>query len=117
MTFSTHTSIYFGVLRLCLLWLNNSHNFFIFVLGKLIGVKLDWSLVDEAITEDCNEEEKDLAYRKSVRCKVFLGFTSNLISSGIRDIVRYLVQHHMVSFFCVRACSREFGCSSLDFVL
>lgn len=65
-------------------------------------MKLDWSLADEAITVDCDEEEKDLAYRKSVRCKVFLGFTSNLISSGIRDTVRYLVQHHMVSFFvCV----------------
>ncbi|KAK4284038.1 hypothetical protein QN277_000921 [Acacia crassicarpa] len=63
---------------------------------QVINQMLDWSLADEAITEDCNEEEKDLAYRKSVRCKVFLGFTSNLISSGIRDTVRYLVQHHMV---------------------
>jgi len=32
-----------------------------------------------------------------VRCKVFLGFTSNLISSGVRDVVRYLVEHNMVS--------------------
>lgn len=28
---------------------------------------------------------------------MFLGFTSNLISSGVRDIIRYLVEHHMVS--------------------
>ncbi|XP_054787518.1 deoxyhypusine synthase [Prosopis cineraria] len=63
---------------------------------QVINQMLDWSLADEAITEDCNEEENDLAYRKSVRCKVFLGFTSNLISSGVRDTVRYLAQHHMV---------------------
>lgn len=29
-------------------------------------------------------------------CRIFLGFTSNLISSGIRDIIRFLVQHKMV---------------------
>ena len=61
-----------------------------------VALKLDWSLADEAIDEDCNEEERDLKYRKSVKCKVFLGFTSNLVSSGIRDTIRYLVEHHMV---------------------
>lgn len=60
-------------------------------------MKLDWRLADEIVTDDCSEEERDLSYRKSVRCKVFLGFTSNLISSGVRDVVRYLVEHHMVS--------------------
>ncbi|KAL3825236.1 hypothetical protein ACJIZ3_021265 [Penstemon smallii] len=63
---------------------------------QLVNQMLDWRLSDEIITEDCSEEEKNLAYRDSVRCKVFLGFTSNLISSGVRDIVRYLLQHHMV---------------------
>lgn len=60
-------------------------------------LKLDWRLADETPAEDCSEEERDLAYRESVRCKIFLGFTSNLISSGVRDIVRYLLQHRMVS--------------------
>lgn len=59
-------------------------------------MKLDWRLSDGIVTEDCSEEERDLIYRKSVRCKVFLGFTSNLISSGVRDVVRYVVEHHMV---------------------
>lgn len=59
-------------------------------------LKLDWRLADEPIAEDCSEEERDLAYRHSVRCKVFLGFTSNLVSSGVRDIIRYLVEHRMV---------------------
>lgn len=68
------------------------------MLRKLFAVQLDWRLADEAIAEDCSEEEKDAAYRESVKCKIFLGFTSNLISSGVRDMVRYLVEHNMVNF-------------------
>lgn len=29
-------------------------------------------------------------------CTIFLGYTSNLISSGIRETIRYLVEHNMV---------------------
>ncbi|KAG6428688.1 hypothetical protein SASPL_112941 [Salvia splendens] len=43
-----------------------------------------------------SEEEREPANRDSVRCKVLLGFTSDLTSSGIRDIIRFLVQHRMV---------------------
>ncbi|KAI3409642.1 uncharacterized protein J3R85_019028 [Psidium guajava] len=63
---------------------------------EVVNEMLDWRLSDETIPEDCDEEERDQAYRESVKCKVFLGFTSNLISSGVRDTVRYLVQHQMV---------------------
>ncbi|KAI8894609.1 DHS-like NAD/FAD-binding domain-containing protein [Globomyces pollinis-pini] len=31
-----------------------------------------------------------------IKCKIFLGYTSNLVSSGLREIIRYLVQHNMV---------------------
>ncbi|RZC49918.1 hypothetical protein C5167_018345 [Papaver somniferum] len=70
-------------------------------LGEAIEVvndMLDWRLSDEPLVEgeDCSEEEKELSYRQSVRCKVFLGFTSNLVSSGVRETIRYLVEHHMV---------------------
>ena len=30
-------------------------------------------------------------------CTLFLGYTSNLISSGLRETIRYLVQNNMVS--------------------
>lgn len=30
-------------------------------------------------------------------CTIFLGYTSNLISSGIRETIRYLVEHNMVN--------------------
>ncbi|KAA8523220.1 hypothetical protein F0562_009643 [Nyssa sinensis] len=69
---------------------------FMFKFCSLIGLKLDWRLSDERLTEDCSVEERDPEYRESIRCKVFLGFTSNLISSGVRDTIRYLVQHRMV---------------------
>nr|CEO86979.2 deoxyhypusine synthase [Crotalaria spectabilis] len=62
----------------------------------VINQMLDWRLADEPIPEDSTNEERDSNYRNSVTCKVFLGFTSNLISSGVRDIVRFLCQHHMV---------------------
>ncbi|KAF9606767.1 hypothetical protein IFM89_028143 [Coptis chinensis] len=62
------------------------------VVNEMIG----WRLSDEALVEGCSEEERDMKFRESTKCKIFLGFTSNLISSGVRDTVRYLVQHRMV---------------------
>ncbi|MED6130587.1 hypothetical protein PIB30_002181 [Stylosanthes scabra] len=70
---------------------------------QLTNQMLDWRLADEPVADDCNEQERDLGYRKSVTCKVFLGFTSNIISSGVRDIVRFLVQHHMVDVIVTTA--------------
>uniref|UniRef100_A0A915K7V3 deoxyhypusine synthase n=1 Tax=Romanomermis culicivorax TaxID=13658 RepID=A0A915K7V3_ROMCU len=29
-------------------------------------------------------------------CTIFLGYTSNMVSSGLRDVIRFLVQHNMV---------------------
>ncbi|QCD83420.1 deoxyhypusine synthase [Vigna unguiculata] len=62
---------------------------------QVINQMLDWRLVDEAVTEDCSDHERDLEYRKSVTCRVFMGFTSNLISFGVRDIVRFLLHHRV----------------------
>ncbi|KAH9309590.1 hypothetical protein KI387_037501 [Taxus chinensis] len=59
----------------------------------LVNSMLDWSLAHEPLGE---EEERDKAFRESVKCKIFLGFTSNLISSGLRDTIRFLLQHQMV---------------------
>ncbi|XP_059063788.1 deoxyhypusine synthase isoform X2 [Cryptomeria japonica] len=59
----------------------------------LVNTMLDWDLTHEPVGE---EEESGEAFRRSVKCKIFLGFTSNLISSGVRDTIRFLVQHHMV---------------------
>lgn len=40
-------------------------------------------------------EEDKFVQRKS-SCTIFLGYTSNMASCGIRDTIRFLVQHKMV---------------------
>ncbi|XP_031836763.1 deoxyhypusine synthase isoform X1 [Nomia melanderi] len=42
-----------------------------------------------------NLEDDDFIRRKS-SCTIFLGYTSNMASCGVRDTIRFLVQHKMV---------------------
>lgn len=56
---------------------------------------LSWSLNDEPVTDD--DDIKDPEERKKVKCTIFLGYTSNLISSGVREIIRFLVEHNLVN--------------------
>ncbi|KAI7748114.1 hypothetical protein M8C21_007844 [Ambrosia artemisiifolia] len=63
---------------------------------KIVNQMLEWRLSDEDVAEDCSVEEKDLTYRESVKCKIFLGFNLNLNSAGVREYIRYLAQHRMV---------------------
>ena len=37
------------------------------------------------------------------RCKIFLGYTSNLVSAGVRENIRYLVEHAMVDVLVTTA--------------
>ncbi|KAI9915733.1 hypothetical protein PsorP6_007930 [Peronosclerospora sorghi] len=56
-----------------------------------------WRLSDEPIAaEEHDEERKDATWRATIKTKIFLGYTSNLISSGLRESFRFLVQHKMV---------------------
>ncbi|KAF1743522.1 LOW QUALITY PROTEIN: hypothetical protein MXB_2382 [Myxobolus squamalis] len=48
---------------------------------------------DEII--NCDESYKD-DYSPKNNCTIFLGYTSNMVSSGNRDIIRYLVEHSYV---------------------
>ncbi|ODV96598.1 hypothetical protein PACTADRAFT_40284 [Pachysolen tannophilus NRRL Y-2460] len=50
--------------------------------------------VDELEEHDRKGEFDDQGYQKTT---IFMGYTSNLISSGLRDTLRFLVQHKMVS--------------------
>lgn len=56
----------------------------------------NWRLSDEPITGNESEDYLDPEIRKNTKCKIFLGYTSNLVSSGVRDVIRFLVQHKMV---------------------
>ncbi|CAA9997246.1 unnamed protein product [Nesidiocoris tenuis] len=40
--------------------------------------------------------EEDYFIQRRTNCTIFLGYTSNMVSSGIRDSIRFLVQHKMV---------------------
>ena len=56
-----------------------------------------WRLSDEPIAEDESEEYSSPSIRANARCNIFLGYTSNLISSGLREIILYLVKHRHVA--------------------
>ncbi|CAO3683554.1 unnamed protein product [Umbelopsis vinacea] len=68
-------------------------------LGKAIDIVNNmrtWRLSDEPVAEDEQEEFRDPEVRANTKCKIFLGYTSNLVSSGVREIIKFLVQHKMV---------------------
>jgi len=64
---------------------------------------LKWRLSDQAPVPEDGEDLQTPEQRKLVRCKIFLGYTSNLISSGVRESLRYLVQHKMVDVLVTSA--------------
>ncbi|KAI9227210.1 MAG: DHS-like NAD/FAD-binding domain-containing protein [Piptocephalis tieghemiana] len=55
-----------------------------------------WRLSDEPLTDDTPEELQDPEVRANTRCRIFLGYTSNLVSSGVRETIRFLCEHRMV---------------------
>lgn len=57
---------------------------------------IKWRLSDEPIKEDEDEELKIKENREKIRCTIFLGYTSNMASCGMREIIRYLCQHKMI---------------------
>ncbi|KAF8845885.1 Deoxyhypusine synthase [Paxillus ammoniavirescens] len=69
-------------------------------LGKAIDIvnrMRKWRLSDEPISPDESDEYANPEVRAQTRCDIFLGYTSNLISSGLREIILYLVKHRHVS--------------------
>ncbi|GJJ78513.1 deoxyhypusine synthase [Entomortierella parvispora] len=71
---------------------------------EIINEMRRWRLSDDPLPTFNTPEEQaavdpellDPEYRKSIKCKIFLGYTSNLVSSGVREIIRFLVQHRLV---------------------
>ncbi|THH11256.1 hypothetical protein EW145_g782 [Phellinidium pouzarii] len=62
-----------------------------------------WRLSDEPVAEDESEEYLASEIRAQTRCRIFLGYTSNLISSGLREVILYLVKHKHVSVIVTTA--------------
>lgn len=61
-----------------------------------INKMIQWRLSDEPILPDESEQFLDPEVRKNTRCTIFLGYTSNMISCGCREIIRYLAQNKMI---------------------
>ena len=55
-----------------------------------------WRLSDDPVADNEDDDLKTHEARSKVQCKIFLGYTSNLISAGVRETLRFLVQHKMV---------------------
>ncbi|KAJ2160130.1 Deoxyhypusine synthase [Coemansia sp. RSA 552] len=64
---------------------------------EIINKMRAWRLSDEPIADDEADDSRDPEYRSQTRCKIFLGYTSNLVSSGVRESIKYLVKNRMVS--------------------
>ena len=62
----------------------------------IINRMIDWKLSDEPVSEEESDLYLDPKVREKTRCTIFLGYTSNMASCGMRDIIRYLCEHRMV---------------------
>ena len=68
-----------------------------------VNKMLSWRLSDDPIKETDSEERTDPAFRKHQKCTIFLSFTSNMISCGVREVIRFLVQHKLVDVIVTTA--------------
>jgi len=64
---------------------------------------INWRLSDEPIEVDEVDEYKDPKIRANVKCRIFLGYTSNLVSAGLRETIRFLVEEKMVDVLVTTA--------------
>lgn len=55
--------------------------------------------------EHADEYEDDEFIRRTKNCTIFVGYTSNIVSSGLRETIRFLVQHKMID--CIVATAGE----------
>lgn len=64
---------------------------------------MSWTLADDPIIERDLPELESLEERKKVKTTIFLGYTSNLVSSGVRETIKYLVKHKFVDVIVASA--------------
>lgn len=73
-----------------------------------VNKMIKWRGTDEPLPEGETEADQPTD-RSKQRCTIFLGYTSNMISSGVREVIKYLVQHKMVSCIVTTAGGIEEG--------
>ena len=55
-----------------------------------------WRLSDVPVADDEDDDLKSPEARSKVRATIFLGCTSNLVSAGTRETIRWLLEHKKV---------------------
>eukprot|EP00276_Gloeochaete_wittrockiana_P016818 CAMPEP_0184350036 /NCGR_PEP_ID=MMETSP1089-20130417/37435_1 /TAXON_ID=38269 ORGANISM="Gloeochaete wittrockiana, Strain SAG46.84" /NCGR_SAMPLE_ID=MMETSP1089 /ASSEMBLY_ACC=CAM_ASM_000445 /LENGTH=374 /DNA_ID=CAMNT_0026682589 /DNA_START=29 /DNA_END=1150 /DNA_ORIENTATION=+ len=60
-----------------------------------VNKMLNWRLSQEPLKED--DDITDPEERENTKCTIFLGYTSNMISCGVRETIKFLVQNNLVS--------------------
>jgi len=68
-----------------------------------INRMLDWSLADVPVAKDEVPEYSTKEAREKVRTKIWLSYTSNLISSGLRETICFLAKHSMIQVMITTA--------------
>ena len=66
-----------------------------------------WRLSDDPVSAEEEEKFKDPEVRKNHRCKIFFSFTSNMVSCGNREVIRYIAQHGLVDVMTTTAGAIE----------
>ena len=61
-----------------------------------VNKMLSWRMIDDPVNEDEDETYHDPEVRKNVKCTIFFGFTSNMISCGTRETVKFLAKNKLV---------------------
>ncbi|OLY82241.1 putative deoxyhypusine synthase [Smittium mucronatum] len=69
----------------------------------IINNMLNWRLSEDLEFQAQNADKMDLTNPTRERTKIFLGYTSNLISSGLRENFLYLVKNRMVNVLVTTA--------------
>jgi deoxyhypusine synthase len=62
-----------------------------------INAMLKWRLSDEPVLPDEPEKYLDPEVRRQTRTTIFLSYTSNLVSAGLRESFRFLAQNSLVN--------------------
>jgi deoxyhypusine synthase len=62
-----------------------------------------WRMSDVAWKEGDDPDLEDPSVRKRIRARIFLAYTSNQISSGQREVIKFLVKHKMVDVIVTTA--------------
>lgn len=67
---------------------------------SIVNKMINWKLASDTVVEHNPEDLEDPSKN---RCKIFLGYTSSCVTSGVRETIRYLCQHKMINVIVTTA--------------